>query len=108
VKGRLYFAAALILAAGLSAGTVLYLRGDDGEPAGSYIIANGVAYPVPAQASRTYVRELQRFGGRSAVLFDKFDTWLAGLWHGRTLGLTVAILSAALAAVLFILGRYSA
>lgn len=106
LKFRLYLAAALILAAGLSAGAVLYLNGEDTEEAGSYVIAGGVAYPVPAQASRTYIRDLRRFGGTAAVLFDDFDRWLAGLWHGKALGLTVAAIGCALAAALFLFARY--
>ena len=108
MRARFYAVAALILAAGLAAGAVLYLNGEDAQPAGSYVIANGVAYPVPAQASKTYVRELRRFGGKAAVLFDDFQRWFASLWHGRRLGLTLACLSVAVAAALFLVGRASA
>jgi len=105
VKARLYVAAALILAGGLSAGAVLYIVGDDAEePAGSYLITNGVAYPVAAQSSKAYVRDLRRFGGRAAVLFDEFNEWLAGRWRGKTLGLTMIEISVLLAAALFLIG----
>lgn len=107
MKGRLYLAAALVLAAGLSAGAVLYLTGGEAESeGGTYIVANGVTYYVPAQMQKTYVRDLQRFGGRTAVLFDEFDSWFGSLWRGRALGVTVAVLSSAFAGVLFIAGRY--
>jgi hypothetical protein len=108
VKARLYVAALLVLTAGLAAGIMLYAMGEDaGDDAGaSYVIVGGVAYPVAAQSQKTYVRDLRRFGGKAAVLFDDFDRWFAGLWHGRTLGLTVASLGVALAAALFIVGRY--
>ena len=108
MKERLYVAAVLILAAGLAAGAVLYYEGEDVEEAGSYVVVDGVAYAVPVQTSKTYVRDLQRFGGRASVLFDDFDRWFAGLWHGRTLGLTIGALSALLALALVLIGRASA
>ncbi len=43
--------------------------------------------------SKTYVRQLQRFGGKSAVLFDELGRWFDGLWQGRQLGVTIAWLS---------------
>ena len=107
MRERWYVAAALVLAAGLAAGGVIYFSaGDEEESGGSYVIANGTTYWVPAQTSKTYVRDLRRFGGHAAVLFDEFDTWFAGLWRGRTLGATIAWLSAAVAAALFLIGRY--
>lgn len=106
MKERLYVAAALILAAGLSAGAVLYYEGEDVPDAGSYVVVDGAAYAVPVQTSKTYVRDLQRFGGRASVLFDDFDRWFAGLWQGRALGVTVAALSVLVSAILCLFARY--
>jgi hypothetical protein len=39
------------------------------------------------------MRDLQRYGGRMAVIMDDFTRWWDGLWHGRSLALTVAFLS---------------
>ena len=33
--------------------------------------------------TKTYVRELERFGGEAAVLFDEFNGWFAARWHGK-------------------------
>jgi hypothetical protein len=100
-------AAALVLAAGLSAACVIYFTaGGAEESGGSYVIANGTAYWVPAQSSKTYIRELRRLGGNAAVLFDEFNTWFAGLWRGRALGVTIGCLSVVVAGVLFLIGRY--
>jgi hypothetical protein len=107
LKARCYFAALLILSAGLAAGMVLYLTGDEGEaPAASYVMVDGVAYPIAAQASKTYVRDLRRFGGKASLVFDDFQRWFAALWRGRQLGLTIGVLSAAVAALLFLVARY--
>ncbi len=107
MKGRLYAAALLILAAGLSAGAVLYVNGEDVEEGdGSYVIVDGVAHWMPAEMSKTYVRDLRRFGGKAAVLFDDFNRWFAGLWRGRALGVTVASISVVLAGGLALFARY--
>jgi hypothetical protein len=47
--------------------------------------------------SRTYRRQLERIGGKGALLAADLDDWFAGLWHGRRLGTTTAVLTAAIA-----------
>jgi LPS O-antigen subunit length determinant protein (WzzB/FepE family) len=47
------------------------------------------------------VRELQRYGGKMAVVFDDINRWFASLWHGKSLALTVAFLSFLAAFALF-------
>ncbi len=51
--------------------------------------------------SKKYVRELERFGGKFAVLSAEFSQWLGGLWHGKSLAITVGILSLSLALLLW-------
>ena len=55
--------------------------------------------------SKTYVRELQRFGGKMAVLSDELNRWFASLWQGKSLGITIAWLSVAAAAGVFLVAR---
>lgn len=69
--------------------------------AGSYIIVDGLKYPIPPNQSKRYVRDLQRFGGKASVVFDEFDRWFADLWRGRNLGITIGSL-----AILVSLGLY--
>ena len=57
--------------------------------------------------SKSYVRTLQRFGGKASVVFDEMTRWFAGLWEGRTLALTVLALSVLIAAVLVLCGKAS-
>ena len=52
-------------------------------------------------ASKKYVRDLERFGGKFAVVTAELSEWFAGLWQGRALAATVGILSLALAALLW-------
>ncbi len=44
-------------------------------------------------ANKKYQREMRMLGGRGNVLAAEFNEWLAGLWHGRALGGTVAVLT---------------
>jgi hypothetical protein len=68
---------------------------DDGasDPAGE--IASG----------RVYEYNIERIGGMAAVYAARFNRWLAGLWHGRPLAYTVAVLSVAIALVCFCVAR---
>ncbi|WP_231908172.1 MULTISPECIES: hypothetical protein [Cupriavidus] len=48
-------------------------------------------------ARRQYEFELEKIGGKAAVLAADFANWFGSLWHGRTLAFTVAILSVLIA-----------
>ncbi len=80
-----------MLAVGLAIGGVVYFAAD--EPSTAMDEMYG---------SKLYVRDIERFGGKAAVLFDELDRWFAGLWEGKQLGLTIACLAAALSGFLFL------
>ena len=88
--------AALILVLGLAIGAAIYFTAEE-EPelSTSYVVVMDPA------TTKTYVRELERFGGKAAVLFDEFNRWFAARWQGKALGVTVASISIALAALLY-------
>jgi hypothetical protein len=44
--------------------------------------------------TKRYLRELRVIGGQGNVLAAEFQDWFAGLWHGRELAGTVAVLTA--------------
>ena len=94
-----------MLAVGVVAGVSIYLVAEDEPESTSYVIVGDAAYPVDPTRTKTYVRQLERFGGKAAVLFDDFNRWFAGLWQGKALGVTVAWLSVFAAAVLFAIAR---
>ena len=60
---------------------------------------------IDPSSTKTYVRELRRFGGQAAVLFDELIRWFANLWHGRSLGITIAWISVFVALLLFAIAR---
>ena len=88
--------AGLVLIVGLATAAAIYFTAED-EPqlSSSYVIVMDPAM------TKTYVRDLERFGGKAAVLFDEFNRWFAARWHGKALGVTIAWLSVGGAALLF-------
>jgi len=104
LRKKFYAAAVLVLAAGLACAGWIYVRADDGpDLSGAYqiVVVNGVPTPIAPNESKAYVRDLQRYGGKMAVIFDDIGRWWDGLWHGRSLALTVAFLSVLASLVLY-------
>ena len=91
---RLRRATAAILILGFAAAIIIYFTA-------SPVPENPLGYD-PLQ-NKAYRHELEVFGGRANVLAAEFRDWFAGLWHGKTLAYTVAVLTA-LAAYGFRLG----
>ncbi len=61
--------------------------------AGAAVYAGAAADPqADAVAQQREMRELARLGGTATVQTVKFNLWLASLWHGERLGLTLAVL----------------
>src|SRR5438093_4331302 len=100
-RAGLEIMAFLILAAGLLGAAAIYLVAEDEAESTSYVIVGDSAYPVDPTRSKTYVLQLERFGGKAAVLFDDFNRWFASLWQGKALGITVAWLTVLATAVIF-------
>jgi hypothetical protein len=106
-RTSLFLAAAIVLVLGLLSGGVIYLVAEDDSESASYVIVGDAAYPVDPTRTKTYVRQLERFGGKAAVLFDDFNRWFAARWEGKALGITVAWLSVFVALLLVAIGRKS-
>lgn len=107
LQTRLYVSSIIILAIGLCCAVLIYLTAGDGSAsAESYVVVDGVIYPVAPGSSKMYVRDLQRYGGKAAVLFDELGRWFAGLWRGKTLAFTVAWISVLVSLGIFLFARY--
>lgn len=101
---HLYIASAAILVIGLALSTLVWFTAADVPPEGAaYIVVDGAVQAIAPDESKAYVREIERLGGKQAVLFDELGRWFAGLWRGRRLAFTLAGISAfvALALALF-------
>ncbi len=107
LRTRLYVSCVVILALGLLGAALIYVTAKDGpEDAASYVVIDGTAYPVAPGSSKTYVRQLQRYGGKAAVILDEFNRWFEGLWHGKSLAITVAWISVLVSFGIFLFARY--
>ena len=88
---RLRAATRGIVAVGFLAAVIVYITA--GPPP-----QNPLGYD-PLQ-TKAYRHELEVFGGKANVIVAEFQDWFDGLWHGRQLAWTIAVLSL-IAAYLF-------
>ncbi len=102
-RSRLYLAGAIILAVGLIAAALVYFLAANPTDTGAagYRIVGGNVYALTLAESTRELQEVERIGGKSAVLLLEFHRWFLSLWHGRRLAYTLALLSAAVALLCF-------
>jgi len=81
---RVRFVTRAILALGFAAAVVIYLTAQ--PPPG-----NALGYD-PLDTKR-YLHDLEVYGGKANVLAAQFTDWFAGLWQGKRLAFTVAVLA---------------
>jgi hypothetical protein len=108
-KQVLYRVSIGILVAGLAAAACIYLFVDDStaDLRGSQtVIVDGSTYSIPLNATKLYTRDLARFGGKAAILFDDLSRWFAGLWEGTALASTVLWISVIVSLSVFMAARY--
>lgn len=75
--GRAILAVGLVVAAGIYVANVL--RG------------GGAEYKL--DETKQYLRSMEMYGGKANLIASDFRQWFDGLWHGRTLAFTVAVLA---------------
>src|SRR5262245_59196838 len=105
---RLLLAATIVAVIGLSSALWIYFTARDDDEPDEYVqivVVDGKTYRIPLADTKIYRRDLQRFGGTAAVLADDFRRWCAGLWRGRSLAVTIGVLTVVLAALLLLLAR---
>ena len=77
---------------------LIYLFAEDvPDDSLGYAVVNGTVYPMATRDSKKYRREVERIGGKAALVFDDFNRWFGELWQGKTLAKTVAWISVLLA-----------
>jgi hypothetical protein len=107
-RTRLIICAVLVAVVGLASALLIYLTaGPDRDPDENVqtIVVDGKTFRIPLASTKTYRRDLQRFGGGAAVLSDDLERWIGGLWHGRSLAVTVAWITAFVSLGLFAVAR---
>jgi len=96
IHSRFDLAGTVILVVGLVIAAVIHLTvADDSSAAVNQELTH----------TRQYVYQLERFGGKAAVLAAEFNQWFASLWHGKQLAITVALLSVAVALGCFLIAH---
>ena len=80
----LYVISAVILFVGLSSALIIYLTAVD--PTENPMIQD-------FENSKSYVHDLELFGGKMNVLGDQFQHWLDSLWHGKPLAKMIACIT---------------
>ena len=105
-RRRLYLAGAAILLAGWVGATAIYAgASDENSDTLGYEFVDGVAYPILAYESKSYRHDLERFGGKAAIMADDFNRWFSGLWVGKRLAYTLATLATGAALACFLTAR---
>ena len=91
---RLRLAAAVVVVVGWFVAAVIFaLAPPDGERGiDGYRVVGGQAFASDDASSRE-LWQLERLGGKAAVLTFKFNRWLTSLWSGRPLAYTLAVVS---------------
>jgi hypothetical protein len=108
LKSRLYASCIAVLALGLCAAVLVRTYAEDAPEEGvGYVVADGGApYALTPNQSKRYIIDLERFGGKAAVLFDEFDRWFHALWQGKALGVTIAWISVLVASGIFLFASW--
>jgi len=88
---RCHVITASILLAGSGSAAAIYLTAGEDPP-------NPFA---EFEKSKKFVNQLERMGGKAALVANDFNTWFAGLWRGESLAYTVAVITVVIAAVYY-------
>ncbi|MGE5239280.1 MAG: hypothetical protein ACM3ON_10790 [Chloroflexota bacterium] len=94
LKTRLYLIAAGILLVGLGSAVSIYLTAED---------ASDDVSMSEFTHSKQYRHELEAYGGKMNVLASDFVLWFDGLWHGKSLAVTIACITIATCLVIVFL-----
>ena len=84
----------IILLVGLISAVFIYQKADtDISSILGYEMSGGTIYPISPENSKIYKHNLELYGGKAAVIADEFRRWFEGLWHGKSLAFTVAMIT---------------
>jgi hypothetical protein len=87
----------LILIMGFGSAIAIYLTAVPDPP-------NPLGYDP--METKTYLRDLEMYGGKATVLSVQIQEWFYSLWHGRPLAFTLAVLALLLAWLVWFFGPY--
>ena len=107
MRRRLMICSVAVAVVGLLGAQLIYVRADDSDADENVqiVVVDGRVYKVPLASTKMYQRELRRFGGEAAVLFDDFNRWFARLLRGRSLAIITACITVFVSVGLFLVAR---
>jgi hypothetical protein len=84
---RCYIITAAILLVGFGSALAIYLTAAEtpNDPFAEF------------EKSKKFAYELERMGGKAALVANDLNKWFAGLWQGEALALTVAVITIVIA-----------
>jgi len=98
--------AVMLLVVGLlSSVAVIVTAGDPPDNATAYEVVNGVSYPVEVADTKRYQSDMERIGGKTSLLATDLGDWFSGLWHGKQLGVTLAVLTVIVSLLCFLMAH---
>ncbi len=107
LRTRLYLIAAVILLAGFGGAAWIYLTaGNNSDGVLGYEAAGGYVYPVAPEDSKMYMHNLELYGGKVNVLANELMRWFDGLWQGKSLAYTVAVISIIISVGVFLVANH--
>ena len=81
---RLYLISAIVLFVGLTSAALIYVTA--ASPPDSDLIQD-------FRNSKSYIHDLELYGGKLNVLSDQFRRWFESLWEGKSLAFMIAGIS---------------
>jgi len=93
---RIFYAGVVILVAGLIGAALIYWLTADSA---------GKKTEIEYANPRAYEFQIERLGGKATVYVVRFNEWFTGLWQGRQLAFTVAVLAFVIALICFWLSK---
>jgi hypothetical protein len=84
LQSRLRIISAAILLAGLLISSAIYLTAPEESD-------DMTIYGL--EHSKAYRHDLELYGGKANVLISEFMEWFQGLWHGKSLAYTIAVIA---------------
>jgi hypothetical protein len=92
LQTRLYVIAASIMLIGMGSAALIYFTA--GEIDTEALLGNQI------EESKSYRRSLELYGGKANLLASEFTQWFNSLWHGKSLGTTIAWITGCLCLVI--------
>jgi flagellar basal body-associated protein FliL len=98
---RLKLISIAILIVGVIVGIVIYVTTkSDGDAFNDEVVGNQVYTVTPGQYKFSQ-HDAENIGGKFGIISAQFGDWFFSLWHGKQLGITLAVLAIAIAAVCY-------